>query len=315
MKVLITGGAGFIGTHLTKRMLELGNEVISVDNFLLGMKENVDIFEGNKNYRFIELDISDTSSFCNALKKEKIDIVYHLAANSDIGKGGQRPNIDYNNTFKTTISVLELMIQNNIKNVFFSSTSAIYGDKLGEIIKEESEPLPISYYGGSKLASESFIYAYTHMNDLNSMIFRFPNVIGPNLTHGVIYDFYHKLLYNPYELAILGDGTQTKQYIYVTDLIDAIIYMTIDNNFNGLNIYNIGAIGETSVKEIADIVCDVLEYKNVKYKYSGGKIGWKGDVAKFKYDITKITKMGWHAKYTSTEAVVKTVQSLKERQT
>ena len=149
------------------------------------------------------------------------------------------------------------------------------------------------------------------MNDLNSMIFRFPNVIGPNLTHGVIYDFYHKLLNNHKELPILGDGTQTKQYIYVEDLIDAIIYMTIDKKFSGLNIYNIGASGETSVTEIADIVCDVLGYKNVKYKYSGGKIGWKGDVAKFKYDITKITQKGWHAKYTSSEAVTKTVESLK----
>lgn len=314
MKVLVTGGAGFIGVHLIEELLKLGHDVICVDNFLLGKQKNVDKFMGNKKYKFIKLDVSNTDEFCKTLIGEKIDIIYHLAANSDIRKSGILPKIDYDNTFKTTFSVLELMRQNNIKNMFFASTSAVYGDKKDKVLKEnEGLLLPISYYGGAKLASESFISSYSYMNDLNAMIFRFPNVIGPSLTHGVIFDFYNKLKINNKELEILGDGTQTKQYIYVDDLVDCIIKMTVDNDFKRINIYNIGVETSTSVKEIADIVCDVLGYKDVLYKYTGGNIGWKGDVAKFKYDISKIKKKGWEAKYNSNEAVVETVKSFLER--
>ena len=148
------------------------------------------------------------------------------------------------------------------------------------------------------------------MNDFNTMIFRFPNVIGPNLTHGVIHDFTKKLLNNPNELEILGDGTQTKPYIYVLDLIDCIMMMTKEIK-KGVNIYNVGVETATSVTRIADIVCEELGYKNVVYKYTGGNVGWKGDVPKFQYDLTKIHSVGWNAKYTSDEAVRETVKSLK----
>ena len=194
MKALVTGGAGFIGTHLVERLLNEGNEVIVVDNFTLGKQEHIDKFKNNKNYKFYMIDISDNKLFCEKLKDEKIDIVYHLAANSDIQKGGKNPDVDYNDTFMTTRGVLELMKQNNIKNLFFSSTSAIYGDENGKLLSENlGGLLPISYYGGAKAASESFISSYSYMNDFNTMIFRFPNVIGPNLTHGVIHDFAKKL--------------------------------------------------------------------------------------------------------------------------
>ena len=311
MKALVTGGAGFIGTHLVERLLNEGNEVIVVDNFTLGKQEHIDKFKNNKNYKFYMIDISDNKLFCEKLKDEKIDIVYHLAANSDIQKGGKNPDVDYNDTFMTTRGVLELMKQNNIKNLFFSSTSAIYGDENGKLLSENlGGLLPISYYGGAKAASESFISSYSYMNDFNTMIFRFPNVIGPNLTHGVIHDFAKKLLNNPNELEILGDGTQTKPYIYVLDLVDCIMMMTKDIK-KGVEIYNVGVETATSVTRIADIVCEELGYKNVTYKYTGGNVGWKGDVPKFQYDLTKIHREGWKAKHTSDEAVRETVKSLK----
>ena len=311
MRALVTGGAGFIGTHLVERLLNDGNEVIVVDNFTLGKQENVDKFKSNKNYKFYMLDISDNERFCQELKDEQIDIVYHLAANSDIQKGGKNPNVDYRDTFMTTRGVLELMRRNNIKNLFFSSTSAIYGDEHGKLLTEDlGGLLPISYYGSAKAASENFISSYSYMNDFNTMIFRFPNVIGPNLTHGVIHDFTKKLLNNPNELEILGDGTQTKPYIYVLDLIDCIMMMTKEIK-KGVNIYNVGVETATSVTRIADIVCEELGYKNVVYKYTGGNVGWKGDVPKFQYDLTKIHSVGWNAKYTSDEAVRETVKSLK----
>lgn len=307
MNVLVTGGAGFIGTYLIEELLKKGNKVISVDNFTLGKKENALKFKENKNYKFLELDIDNKDIFCKTLKDEKIDIIYHLAANSDIKKGGSNPSIDYRDTFMTTISVLELMKQNNIKNLFFASTSAIYGEK-EELLKEDIGGLfPISYYGGSKLASENFISAYAHMNDLNVVIFRFPNVVGPNLTHGVIFDFVKKLNNNNKELEILGNGKQTKEYLYITDLLEAILLFTSDIK-KGIEIFNVGSSSNTSVTEIADIVKEELNLKNVIYKYTGGKGGWKGDVPYFRYDLTKIHNLGWKAKYTSNQAVRKAVR-------
>ncbi len=311
MKCLVTGGAGFIASHLIERLLKEGNTVICVDNFTLGKRENVEKFENNTNYKFYEIDINNTEEFCNTFKDEEFDIVYHLAANSDIQKGGKNPSVDYNDTFMTTYSVLELMRRNNIKNLFFSSTSAIYGERLGVKLTEDLGGLkPISYYGAAKFASESFISAYTYMNDLHTMIFRFPNVIGPSLTHGVIYDFKRKLESNPSELEILGDGTQNKPYIYVLDLIDVIMLMTKDIK-KGVEVYNIGVNSSTSVKEIADIVCEELGYKNVKYNFTGGSVGWKGDVPKFEFDLTKIHNTGWTSTHTSNEAVRLTVRNIK----
>ena len=312
MRALVTGGAGFIGTHLVERLLNEGNEVIVVDNFTLGKQENVDKFKDNKNYKFYNIDINNNEEFCEKLKDEKIDIVYHLAANSDIQKGGRNPEVDYADTFMTTRGVLELMRRNGIKNLFFSSTSAIYGDVKGKLMDEKLGGLfPISFYGGAKYASENFISSYTYMCDFNTIIFRFPNVIGPNLTHGVIYDFTKKLKNNPNELEILGDGTQTKPYVYVLDLVDCIVKMTKDIK-KGVEIYNVGVETATSVTRIADIVCEELGYKDVKYNYTGGNVGWKGDVPKFQYDLTKIHNAGWKAKHTSDEAVRETVKAIKE---
>ena len=223
------------------------------------------------------------------------------------------PSVDFNDTFMTTYSTLEFMRKNEIKKLFFASTSAIYGDKK-ELLTETLGGLsPISYYGGAKYASEGFISSYTFMNDLNTVIFRFPNVIGPNLTHGVIYDFVRKLQNNPNELEILGDGHQTKPYLYVLDLVDAILQFTLDKEMKqGVEIYNAGVETATSVTTIANIVCEVLGYNNVKYNYTGGIGGWKGDVPKFQYDLTKIHNAGWSAQHTSDESVRETVEYIKD---
>ncbi|MBQ3280056.1 NAD-dependent epimerase/dehydratase family protein [Candidatus Saccharibacteria bacterium] len=312
-KVLVTGGAGFIGTNLIKKLLADGNEVYSVDNFTIGTPEHAALFKDNNNYHFIELNIDNTEEFLMKFKDVNFDMVYHLAANSDIQKGGQDPRVDYRDTFSTTRSVLELMRQNDIKKLFFASTSAVYGDMSGELITENIGNLkPISYYGGAKFASEGYISAYTFMNDLSVVVFRFPNVIGPCLTHGVIHDFVKKLKSDPNKLEILGDGHQTKPYIYVDDLVDVIVKMT-ENIPKGMGIYNIGVDSATSVTKIADIVCDVLGYKGVTYKYTGGNVGWKGDVPKFQYNLDKIHKTGWRAKYSSDEAVRKTCEWVKEQ--
>ena len=196
-----------------------------------------------------------------------------------------------------------------VKNLFFASTSAIYGDLKDQVLNEVTGGVkPASYYGGAKLASEALIYSYTNMNDMNVVIFRFPNVIGPRLTHGVIFDFIKKLQKDPAHLEILGDGTQCKPYIYVLDLVEAIVKLT--NEFRlGAEVYNISVESEgTTVTRIAEIVTEELGLKNVEFQYTGGKIGWKGDVPRFKYDISKVLSTGWKPKYTSDEAVIQTVR-------
>lgn len=311
--ILITGGAGFIGSHLIRQLLETGNNIICVDDFTLGNEENIKEFRNKDNFKFIKEDVTNIDLILNLLDNKNIDIIYHLAANSDIQKGGKNPKVDFHHTLETTYASLEIARKLNIKNFFFASTSAVYGNRNEELLKEDLGNLqPISYYGASKLASEALISAYAYMNEMNVIIFRFPNVIGPNLTHGVIYDFVKKLKDNPHKLLILGDGTQSKPYIFVLDLIDAILKMT-NNIEKGVEIYNIGVEGTTSVTKIANIVCAELGLENVEYEYTGGNIGWKGDIPKFQYDLTKIHSKGWTSAHNSDESVKETVKYLKKK--
>ncbi len=313
MKILITGGAGFIGSCLTGRLLEQGHTVVCVDNFTLGSPENVSVYKNNREYRLLEADASDTEAMEQILREYAIEAVFHLAANSDIQKSGKNPGIDFTNTFVTTYSVLEGMRRCGIKRLFFASTSAVYGDRPGEKLREDAGGLaPVSYYGGAKLASEAFISSYAYMNGLDAVVFRFPNVIGPGLTHGVIFDFIRKLEKDPGRLEILGDGTQNKPYIYVEDLVDAIMQIAFAGE-KGVSIYNLGVEGSTSVKEIADFVCEAMGLSGVCYQFTGGNRGWKGDVPTFQYDLGKIHQTGWRAGHTSHEAVKETLKHVVER--
>ena len=243
------------------------------------------------------------------MAQNETEMVFHMAANSDIQKSAISPEIDFVNTFSTTYSVLEAMRRNQIKKLFFASTSAVYGET-GCMLSENTGDLsPISYYGGAKFASEAFISSYSYMNDFDVTIFRFPNVIGPGLTHGVIFDFIRKLKNDSTRLEILGDGTQRKPYLYVMDLVDAIQKVSLSGE-KGVHIYNIGVEDATTVKEIADMVCKKMGCNEVQYLYTGGNRGWKGDVPQFQYDLTKIHKWGWYPQYTSHEAVEKTLDSV-----
>ena len=300
--ILITGGAGFIGAHLSRTLLADGHKVVVADDFTLGNRENVADCLENPNFTLIEQDVTDVERLVALMEEHQIERVYHLAANSDIQKSAKVPGIDYDKTFNTTYSVVEAMRRTGCKKLFFASTSAVYGDKAGVNMTEE--------IGGAKLASEAFISSYSYMNDFEVLIFRFPNVIGPGLTHGVIFDFIRKLQKNPKELEILGDGTQCKPYLYVLDLVDAI------NRFShrerkGVEIFNIGVDTATTVKEIADMVCERMGLENVEYKFTGGNVGWKGDVPAFQYDLSKIYATGWKPAHNSNESVRDTLAHAK----
>ena len=308
MNVLVAGGAGFIGSNLIEKLLSLGSKVICIDNFFIGTKKNIEQFKENPNFVFYEENLCDRAKLDEIFKLEKIDIVYHMAPNSDIQASAKNPEIEYLNTYTTTFNILECMRVNGVKNLFFCSTSAVYGDAQGEEVNELFSPLaPISYYGGCKLGCEALISAFSYMNDFHSMVFRFPNVIGPHLTHGVIFDFMKKLHKDPTHLQILGDGNQCKPYLHVYDLVDCILKFSKDIP-EGVTIYNVGGTTQSTVKSIAEIVCKEMGLKNVKFEFTGGRGGWKGDVPVFAYNLDKIHKAGWKASMTSDEAVALTVK-------
>lgn len=308
MNVLVAGGAGFIGSHLIDSLLAEKHRVICADKLIMG-KQNIEHLSDNENFKFYKVELANQNDVDEIFAIEDIDVVYHLAANSDIQKGGKEPAIDFNNTLLTTRALLEGMRKNNVKKIFFASTSAVYGEMLDVDLTETTGGImPVSYYGGAKLASEALISSYVSMCDMSAVIFRFPNVIGPRLTHGAVFDFIRKLRKNPEELEILGNGTQCKPYIYVLDLVEAIMKLT--NEFSpGEVVYNISVTSPgTTVTHIAEIVIEELKLQNVKYNYTGGDRGWKGDVPRFSYDISKVLATGWTPKFTSDEAVRQTVK-------
>lgn len=313
MNTMVIGGAGFIGSHLCDALLADGHQVICIDNFSLGTKENISHLQGKEKFVLYEADAAERDLLDGIFAKTEPEIVYHLAANSDIQASAVNPDVEYRNTYTTTYNVLYCMRKCGVKRLFFASTSAVYGDKRDVLLDENTPNLsPISYYGAAKLGSEALISAFTYMNDMRSLVFRFPNVIGPRLTHGVIFDFIRKLQKDGSQLEILGDGRQTKPYIYVTDLVNAIVRFSVSEieKINGVSLYNLGVEGESSVTNIADILCEEMGLKGVKYHYTGGEGGWKGDVPRFQYCIDKIHKEGWKAEYTSDEAVRKTIQNV-----
>ena len=307
MRVLVTGGAGFIGSHLIDALLEEGFDVICLDNFSSGRKEliehNLDKIE------LIEGDLLNREDIKKALKG--CEIVFHLAANPDVRVGAINTKIHFDNNIVATYNLLEEMKDAGVKEIVFTSSSTVYGDAEKIPTPENYGPLiPISLYGASKLAAEALICSYCHTFDMEATIYRFANVVGPRSTHGVIYDFIKKLRKNPDELEILGDGKQRKSYLYIDDCIDAMLF-GMQKKEKQVEIFNIGSEDWIEVKEIADIISQEMSL-NPKYKFTGGidGRGWKGDVKFMRLDISKLKALGWKPKYGSKEAVRMTAKWL-----
>jgi UDP-glucose 4-epimerase len=309
MRILVTGGAGFIGSHLCDRLLERNASVWCVDNLHLGQLRNIAHLKGNNRFHFVELDVLDRSTFSTLFADAHFDAVFHLAANSDIAAGSADPDLDLRLNHLTTTTVLEMMREHGVRRLFFASTSAIFGETT-KILDEDFGPLqPISFYGASKLAAEAYVSAYAHLFGVGAVVLRFPNVVGERATHGVIYDFLHKLEKSPLELEVLGDGNQTKPYLYVADLVDAIL-LAFDKSSAPLAVYHAAGIGSTSVREIAEIVVAAAGQPNTRIRYTGGDRGWPGDVPKFGYDISRLEALGWQPRRHSTDAVRHSVERI-----
>lgn len=301
-KIFVTGGAGFIGSNLVEELLKEKAKVIVYDNLSLGKKEFINPYLKNPDFKFIKADLLNKKKLEKSIKGS--DIVFHMAANSDIPLGTKYPEVELKNGTIATFNILEAMKKNNIKKIVFASTSAVYGDKLKIIPTPENYgPLfPISFYGASKLACEGLISAFCHNYNFQTWIFRFANIVGKNGTHGAAYDFIKKLRKNPKELKILGDGKQAKPYLNVKECVEGMIH-GFKNSNQQLNYFNLACFGATKVKTIAKAVVKEMELKNVKFKYTGGKRGWLGDVPQVRLDSTKMKKIGWKAKLSSDQAV------------
>ncbi|UCF08806.1 MAG: NAD-dependent epimerase/dehydratase family protein [Thermoplasmata archaeon] len=309
-KLVVTGGAGFIGSNLVDRMVGLQNEVIVVDNLVSGKSEF--LAESRDNIQVVTADLMDPDALMPVLKD--CDAIYHFAANPvvQITENQTRMHIDHN--IILTYNVLEAMRKRDVGEMVFASTSTVYGEPTEIPTPEDYGPLiPLSLYAASKLACEALISAYCHTFGMSTVIYRFANVIGPRSTHGVTFDFINKLRGNPETLEILGrePGT-TKSYIHISDTVEGMIYAH-EHCKDRVGIFNIGSEDYIDVRTIADIVCREMDLSEVKYHWTGGVDdgrGWKGDVRTMLLSIQKLKDLGWTPKYGSQEAVRLTAREL-----
>lgn len=300
-KVFVTGGAGFIGSHLVDKLIRDSNEVTVYDNLVSVKRELIELRLGKKGYSFIEADLLDYNALKEAIKGH--DIIWHLGANTDIPTGNRITDLDLKNCTMATRNILEAMRQNSIDKILFASSATVYGDAPPVALAETFGPLlPISLYGSGKLACEGLISAYCHLFNMQGWIFRFGNVVGARMSHGVILDFIRKLKQNPEELEILGDGNQDKNFFLVEDCIEGML-CGFENSANQYDVFNLGCYSSTRVSTIAQIVVVEMGLKDVRFKYTGGKRGWLGDVPVVHFNIDKIKKLGWSPTHTSDEAV------------
>lgn len=311
-RYFVVGGAGFIGSHLVKAILaeEEDVQVTVYDNFSSGRPWHLDEVKDNPGLEIIVGDVKDKDRLTESM--QGAGIVYHLASNPDIARAITEPDIDFREGTCLTNNVLEAMRINGVKKLIYSSGSGVYGDTgLLETGEDYSPMLPISTYGASKLGCEAMICSYCHMFDMDGASLRFANVVGPHQTHGVGYDFVRKLMQNPGELEIMGDGSQSKSYIYVSDVVSAMRMME-DGARRGFTYYNVATLDYMTVTEIADIVVEVMGLETVEYRYAGGDRGWKGDVPIVRLSSQKLRDLGWSHAYSSKEAMRLSVESTYE---
>ncbi|MDS0475378.1 NAD-dependent epimerase/dehydratase family protein [Natrinema sp. 1APR25-10V2] len=291
-RVLVTGGAGFIGSHLTERLLADGADVLAVDDLSNGDRDRVP-----DDADFLEADLTDSDALEGHL--DDIDLVFHLAASKHVDT--DRPHGQFDDNTRMTRTILEAMADADVTEIAYTSTSTVYGEAPRPTPEDYAPLEPISAYGASKLADEGLLSARAHSHDLTVWNFRFANVVGPRLRGAVIPDFIEKLRDDPETLTILGDGRQEKSYLHVEDCLDAMFHV-VEHADDSMNTYNLGTRTTTSVDRIATIVAEELGV-DPEREYTGGERGWTGDVPKMRLSIEKLSALGWEPRLSSDEAV------------
>ena len=316
-RVFVSGGAGFIGSHLVARLLSRSEirEVVVFDNFSSGTRAHLAASAADPRLRITEGDLKDLEAVKRAMRGA--DTVFHLAANPDIAKAVTQPDIDFWEGTYLLQNVLEAVRTCGVTRMFYTSGSGVYGENAGVAFSESYGPcIPISTYGASKLACEALIAAYCHMFGLTARAFRFANVVGPRQTHGVGYDFVRRLLADPSRLRILGDGSQSKSYIHVEDILDA-MFLAGERSSARYDVFNVATGDYITVNEIAELAVEVcgLAAGSVRFERTGGDRGWKGDVPVVRFDCTKIEALGWRCRRSSRDAMRDSMAAMKEEVT
>ena len=304
MKALVTGGAGFIGSHLVDRLLQQGQSVIAFDNFSTGQRRFLDNAQNNACFDLVEGDLLDESQIESAM--QGVDFVWHLAANADVRFGTDRPRRDLEQNTIVTANVLEAMRKNNVDKIAFSSTGSIYGEA-DVIPTPEVCPMPVqtSLYGASKLACEGMISAYCEGFKMRAWIFRFVSILGERYSHGHIVDFYQKLLNDPNRLHILGNGQQKKSYLYIHDCLNA-MFTAVESASEPVNVLNLGTDEYVEVNDSVEVITQHLQL-NPKRTYAGGQRGWVGDNPFIFLDCQQMRDLGWSPEYSIREGILATL--------
>jgi len=308
VKAFVTGGAGFIGSHIVDRLVKDGYAVTIYDNFSTGRHAFIRHHKKSPSVTVITGDVLDEKALQAAMAGH--DVVFHLQANADVRGGITNTKVDLEQNTVATAHVLDAMRVHGIKKIVFSSSATVYGEPDVFPTPEDYTPIQTSLYGASKLSCEAMIEAYCEYYDMQSWIFRFVSWVGERYTHGVVFDFMKKLQKNPQELEILGDGKQRKSYLDVQDGVDGIFYAFTHAN-DKVNIFNLGHDDWMNVLDLADIVCAELGLEHVTYKTTGGSRGWKGDAPFVHLDTKKLTKLGWRPHVSIAQGVKNTVRYLK----
>ena len=305
---LVTGGAGFIGSHLVDSLVSKGKRVRVLDNFSSGREEFLSHHSGSGVVEVVRGDLLDIDSVRSAMAG--VETVHHMAANPDIRLGTSVTDTDLRQGTIATYNVLESMRLEGVSRISFSSSSAVYGEASQMPTPETYGPiLPISLYGASKLASEALITAWCGTFGAKSWVHRFANIVGPRGTHGVIYDFVHKLKDDPSRLEVLGDGRQEKSYMSAEDCGGAMLHL-VDAVDDEVNLFNLGTGDTCSVSRIAEIVVEESGLEGVSIEYTGGDRGWAGDVPKTSLDVESLFSTGFVPRMRSEQAIRDTARAL-----